>query len=186
MLTIGTFPLRALCRFARPLPRPDPRWRSVAAGRSDIRAYPSAAPVATPSNSARTARISGTESSAATKCISDVPGFVKHVFTPPSTSVRSRAWAPLGISALPQRRAAVVEGRGLDARDRRLAGETERGVEVGLHHLQDMAHAGLAACGHRPRPRAPDEHGARSERDHLEHVDAGADAAVREHLDVVA
>ena len=48
----------------------------------------------------RIARISGTESSAATKWISDVPGFVKHVVTPASTSVRISAWAPLGISCL--------------------------------------------------------------------------------------
>src|SRR5436190_149252 len=87
MLTIGTLPLRALCRLARPLPSPEPRWSSVAAGLSAMRAYPSAAPVATPSNSASTARMSGVESSAATKCISDVPGFVKQVVTPASTSV---------------------------------------------------------------------------------------------------
>src|SRR5437764_6285570 len=62
-----------------------------------MRAYPSAAPVATPSNRARTARISGTESSAATKCISDVPGLVKHVLTPEVTSVRISACAPVGI-----------------------------------------------------------------------------------------
>ena len=40
------------------------------------------------------ARISGTASSAATKCISDVPGLVKHTSTPPSTSVRMSACAP--------------------------------------------------------------------------------------------
>src|SRR5690606_31123224 len=39
-------------------------------------------------------RISGTSSSAATKCISDVPGFVKHTSTPESTSVRISACAP--------------------------------------------------------------------------------------------
>ena len=43
------------------------------------------------------ARISGTESSAATKWISDVPGFVKHVVTPAWTSVRISASAPLGM-----------------------------------------------------------------------------------------
>ena len=94
MLTSGTFARRALWRFASPLPRPEPRCSSVAAGLSVIRAYPSAAPVATPSNRASTARISGTESSAATKCISEVPGFVNEVVTPASTSVRIRAWAP--------------------------------------------------------------------------------------------
>jgi hypothetical protein len=94
MLTIGTLPLRALCKFARPFPSPGPRCSNVAAGRPAMRAYPSAAPVATPSNSASTPRISGTASSAATKCISDVPGFVKHVSTPQSTSVRMSACAP--------------------------------------------------------------------------------------------
>src|SRR5205085_4755195 len=59
-----------------------------------MRAKPSAAPVATPSNKVSTARISGTVSSAATKCISDVPGLVKHLVTPAFTSVRIRAWAP--------------------------------------------------------------------------------------------
>jgi hypothetical protein len=38
--------------------------------------------------SVSTARISGAESSAATKCVSEVPGFVKHVVTPESTSVK--------------------------------------------------------------------------------------------------
>ena len=50
--------------------------------------------VATPSNSPSTPRISGTASRAATKCISLVPGFVKHVVTPASTSVRIMASAP--------------------------------------------------------------------------------------------
>src|SRR5262249_5817408 len=35
-----------------------------------------------------------TLSSAATKCISDVPGLVKQTFTPPATSVRARLSAP--------------------------------------------------------------------------------------------
>ena len=38
MLTTGTLPLRALCRLARPLPRPQPRCNSVAAGLSAMRA----------------------------------------------------------------------------------------------------------------------------------------------------
>ena len=37
MLTIPELALRALCRFARPLPRPGPRCSSVAAGRSAMR-----------------------------------------------------------------------------------------------------------------------------------------------------
>src|SRR4051794_16611221 len=124
------------------------------------------------------ARISGTESSAATKCISEVPGLVKHVVTPPSTSVRSRAWAPLGISAIPDRRGGVVERGPVDAGDRGLAGQPERGVEVGLEDLEHVLDPGLAAPRDRPRPRAADEHRARSERDHLEDVEPGAHAAV--------
>ena len=94
MFTIGVCARRALWRFAIPLPRPGPRCNRVAAGLPVMRAYPSAAPVTTPSNSPSTARISGTVSSAATKCISEVPGLVKHTSTPPSTSVRMRACAP--------------------------------------------------------------------------------------------
>jgi hypothetical protein len=89
--TIGVRARRALCRLARPFPMPGPRWSSVAAGRPVIRAQPSAAPVATPSKRVSTARMSGTSSSAATKCISEVPGFAKHTSTPASTSVRMSA-----------------------------------------------------------------------------------------------
>src|SRR5712691_9573642 len=35
-----------------------------------------------------------TLASSATKCISEVPGLVKHTFTPPPTSVRTRLSAP--------------------------------------------------------------------------------------------
>ena len=94
MFTIGVCARRALWRFAMPLPRPGPRCSNVAAGLPVMRAYPSAAPVTTPSNRPSTARISGAVSSAATKCISEVPGLVKHTSTPPSTSVRMSACAP--------------------------------------------------------------------------------------------
>src|SRR5690606_32655834 len=47
-----------------------------------------------PSNSPRTQRMPGTRSSAATKCISDVPGFVKQTSTFESTKVRTRLSAP--------------------------------------------------------------------------------------------
>src|SRR5436190_21826805 len=94
MLTIGESARCALCRLARPLARPGPRWSSVLAGRPVMRAYPSAAPVATPSNSASTQRMPSTRSSAATKCISEVPGLEKHTSTPPPTSVRTRLSAP--------------------------------------------------------------------------------------------
>ena len=48
MFTIGVWARRALCRLAMPFPKPGPMCRSVAAGRSVIRPYPSAAPVTTP------------------------------------------------------------------------------------------------------------------------------------------
>src|SRR5689334_20899699 len=89
--------LRALWRFARPLPRPGPRWSRVAAGRSAMRQYPSAAPVTTPSNSPSTQRMPGTRSSAATKCISDVPGLEKHVVTPLFNSECTRLSAPFMV-----------------------------------------------------------------------------------------
>ncbi len=60
-----------------------------------MRAYPSAAPVATPSNSASTPRSRGTESRALTKCISEVPGFMKHVSTPAPTRLPISACAPI-------------------------------------------------------------------------------------------
>src|SRR3984957_15940709 len=94
MLTIGVRALLALCRFAMPLAKPGPRCSSVHAGFPAIRAYPSAAPVTTPSNKPSTQRISGARSGAATMCISDVPGLVKQAFTPPASSVRIRLSAP--------------------------------------------------------------------------------------------
>ena len=94
---------RALCRFAIPLPRPGPRCSRIAAGRSAIRPYPSAAPVATPSNSAEHAAHLRHRVERGTKCISDVPGLVKHVSTPLSTSVRISAWAPFMVASISRR-----------------------------------------------------------------------------------
>jgi hypothetical protein len=48
---------------------------------------PGVAPVATPSNRQSTGRIPATASRAATKCISEVPGFAKQTSTPQLTSV---------------------------------------------------------------------------------------------------
>src|SRR5439155_21389297 len=110
MLTSGVRARRALCRLASPLPSPGPGWGSAAAGLSAMRPYPSAAPVTTPSNKPSIPRISGTESSAATKCISDVPGFVKHTSTPASTSVRISACAPFMVCL----RGSVEEGAGIE------------------------------------------------------------------------
>ena len=71
----------------------------VDAGLPAIRAYPSAAPVATPSNRQSTARM-GELSRAATKCISEVPGFVKQVSIPALPSVSIKAFAPFIIPHL--------------------------------------------------------------------------------------
>src|ERR1700674_2500302 len=98
MLMIGVEARCALCRLARALPRPGARWRGVTARRAAMRAWPSAAPVTTPSNRPSTQRIPSTRSSAATKCISDVPGLLKHTSTPPATSVRTRLSAPFTMN----------------------------------------------------------------------------------------
>src|SRR5262249_50951308 len=85
-----------------PSARPGPRWSSVSAGRPVMRAYPSAAPVHTPSNKPSTARMPGTTSSAPTSCISVVPGLAKHTSTPEATAVRIRPSAPFMSSGEPQ------------------------------------------------------------------------------------
>src|SRR5258705_7536900 len=59
-----------------------------------MRPYPSAIPVTAPSKRPSTTRIPSTLSSAATKCISDVPGLPKQTSTPDPTSVRKRLSAP--------------------------------------------------------------------------------------------
>src|SRR5690349_14983589 len=100
MLTRGVPARCALCRLASPFARPGPRCSRVAAGRPAIRPYPSAAPVATPSNRHSTPRMPGSWSRAATKCISEVPGLLKQVSTPQAVSVRISAWAPFTGSSL--------------------------------------------------------------------------------------
>src|SRR5215203_1388000 len=101
MLTIGVLARRALCTLASPLASPGPRCRRVEAGLSAMRAYPSAAPVATPSNSPSTHRTPPTRSSAATKCISEVPGLAKQTSTPAPDNVLTRLSAPFICSAFP-------------------------------------------------------------------------------------
>ncbi len=98
-----------------------PRCSSVRPGRPVMRAQPSAAPVATPSNRQSTQDMPSTRSSAATKCISDVPGFEKQTSAPPATRVRTRLSAPFivefskvmgGVAGSSVGRAASVSGRG--------------------------------------------------------------------------
>src|ERR1700740_2329793 len=59
-------------------------------------------PVTAPSNRPSTTRIPSTLSSAATKCISDVPGLPKQTSTPDPTSVRRRLSAPFMLFPLRQ------------------------------------------------------------------------------------
>src|SRR5262249_10052476 len=94
MLTIPECAFLALCRLASPLASPGPRCSRVEAGVPFMRKYPSAAPVTTPSNRPSTQRMPSTRSSAATKCISEVPGLEKQTSTPPATNVRTRLSAP--------------------------------------------------------------------------------------------
>src|SRR5580698_3009437 len=82
--------------LARPLARPGPRCSSVAAALPFMRYQPSAAPVATPSKSTSTLRRLGF-SSAARKCISDVPGFAKQTSMPSSASVATRLSEPFNV-----------------------------------------------------------------------------------------
>src|SRR5215475_14342768 len=63
-----------------------------------MRAYPSAAPVATPSNRQGTGRMLCTRSRAATNSISEVPGLAKHISTPLATRLRTRDSAPVMAS----------------------------------------------------------------------------------------
>jgi len=81
MFTSGVLARRALCRFARPLARPGPQVQQRG-GR--LAGDPSVA-IGCASHDAferhSTERICGTESSAATKCISEVPGLPKQTST---------------------------------------------------------------------------------------------------------
>ena len=85
-------------------------WRGRCPARSEMqedcgrqlthpRRDPSAAPVAAPSKSASTPRISGTTSRVATKCISDVPGFANTTSTPEATSAANGRPRRRGSSA---------------------------------------------------------------------------------------
>ena len=92
----GLRALRALCKFAIPLARPGPRCNSTAAGRRDILAKPSAAPVAVFSCRHRMGRILPWRlSRAAQRCISVVPGLAKQMLIPVSEREERRASAPV-------------------------------------------------------------------------------------------
>src|SRR5271168_2149195 len=65
-----------------------------------MRPYPSAAPLTTPSNRARTDLRPGVASAASTMCSSVVPGLANKVVTPDSTNVRIRQRAPSTVCLL--------------------------------------------------------------------------------------
>src|SRR5258707_15365858 len=79
-----------------------------------MRPYPSAIPVTAPSKRPSTTRIPSTLSSAATKCISDVPGLPKQTSTPDPTSVRKRLSAPF----MPLPRSCYLLDEGTQSGDR--------------------------------------------------------------------
>src|SRR5438046_2446341 len=99
-------------------------------------------------------------------------------------------WVQAGVATAPSacgasdrlplgdRRAGVVERGPVEVGDRRLACETECGVDVSLHDLEDVSHAGFATSRDCPRPRASDEDRPRAHRDHLDHVQPGTHAPV--------
>ena len=101
-LTIGVFGAPRVVEVRKPVR--EARDRGAGGSRPACRrsvAYPSAAPVTTPSNKPRTPRISGTLSSAATKCISEVPGLANVTSTPLETSVEMISCAPfIGVWSL--------------------------------------------------------------------------------------
>ena len=90
--------------------------------------------------------MAGTSSSAATKCISEVPGLAKQTSTPASTSVERRARAPF-MSALPVRATPSI----------RSGPEDPRGVEGpldGAHELERHRILHLEEVGQLRRPDA--------------------------------
>src|SRR4051794_6928285 len=99
-------------------------------------------------------RISCTWSRAATKCISDVPGFMKHTSTSAPTSVRIRAWAPfIGVPSIEDgagvQDAGRVEGR-LDP-----SHELELGRVLDDGQVRLLLRADAVLAGHRPAQRHP-------------------------------
>ena len=82
---------RALCRFASPFANPGPRCSSVDAGWPLIRYQPSSARRES-FKKHKHAHDQIFESSR--KCISDVPGFAKHIPTPSATRVATRLSDP--------------------------------------------------------------------------------------------
>src|SRR5215212_2943493 len=86
-------------------------------------------PVTTPSNSPKTQRIPSTRSSAATKCISEVPGLAKHTSTPPPTSVLTKLSAPF-ISPSPASPQALRRDAPHLAQDAGQGAEGQGGVQL--------------------------------------------------------
>src|ERR1700736_6790417 len=116
-----------------------------------------------------------TRSSAATKCISEVPGFAKHTLTPPPTKVRTRLSAPF-ISIF----SAPASPRPASHHSRRiLPVSRERGKSERMHDtspLADRSQPGILQfvnCTHYEevtRPRLGPKHGMGRVTDRKNHV----------------
>src|SRR5207248_3942067 len=133
---------RALWRLASAFASPGPRCSSVSAGRPLMRAYPSAAPLHTPSKRPSTARTEGTRSSALTSAISVVPGLAKHTSMPAAAAVCNTASAPViapsSFGSLGLKRRAQVSDQRQQARANvpleQVRAELERGAAASDDH----------------------------------------------------
>jgi hypothetical protein len=66
------------------------------------------------------------------------------------------------------------------------AGERHRHFELGTDDVDGLAHASLAISRETVKMRSPDQAAVRTPPERLEHVLAGADAPVEQHLQAVA
>src|ERR1700733_9584733 len=97
--------------------------------------------------------------------------------------------ATAGESRSPSRSAGAVrapERRALDLADLGVAAEREREVELGEQAAQHVFDPGLAVERKPPDVRAPDADRVGAQRERLEDVGAGADAAVEQQRELAA
>src|SRR5690606_37925613 len=71
-----------------------------------------------------------------------------------------------------------VEHGAIDLREARPSGHRHRRLELAAQVIEHCLDGAAAARGERVRPRAPEQHRVRAEREHPKHVEAGTDAAV--------
>src|SRR5690606_37811027 len=108
----------------------------------------SAAPVTAPSNSPRPPRTPGVPSSAATTCISEVPGFAKQVVSPLCSSVASRESVPFTGAPLSRPAGPTSGGR----ENRAAVHACRRCVAIVAH---EQAEAGAVSARQDAAPRSP-------------------------------